>query len=162
MCTDREILHRDGSKWPNIFSGGSTGQEGWVPKVEGCREGRKPLVLIWFLSSLKCPSCFLGLFPQNPAISITENVLHFKGQYLGKGSQAPAVRETLWGLLFIFICLFYSLSIDVHLSDTLGVNYIVLRYMIRELRNLTSHFPLGKAADVALWYPRLEIRRFIL
>ena len=84
--TEKPSTEMGGNDW--MFSGGSTGQEGGVPKVEGCREGSKPLVLIWFFSSLKCPSCLLGLFPQNPAISITENVLHFKGQYLGKGSQA--------------------------------------------------------------------------
>ncbi|KAF0886013.1 HACD3 dehydratase, partial [Crocuta crocuta] len=40
---------------------------------------------------LKCPSCILGLFSQNPAISITENVLHFKAQ--GHGAKGDNVYE---------------------------------------------------------------------
>lgn len=80
------------------------------------------MVLIPFSSSLKCPSRILGLFSQNPAISITENVLHFKGQYLGTCSQLSTKLKRFSGGFFLFLSLFYSLSIYAHLSGTLGVN----------------------------------------
>lgn len=64
-------------------------------------------------------------------------------------------------MVAFYFYLFILLTIDVHLSDTCGVNYVVLRYKIRELNNLISHFPLGKAVAIAKWYPRLEIGRFI-
>lgn len=80
----RETPHRDVDKLLNIFSGGGRhGVGSWIPK----RERSKSLVLISFFFTLKCPSCIFGLSSQNPAISITENVLHFKGEYPSKCSQ---------------------------------------------------------------------------
>lgn len=65
-------------------------------------EGRKPGVNFIFLL-LKCPSCILGLFSQNPAISITENVLHFKGQYPGKCSPLSTQLQRCGGGFFFFL-----------------------------------------------------------
>ena len=77
----------------------------------GRMEGSKPLVLIPFFSSLKSPSRILGLFSQNPAISITENVLHFKGQYSGRCSQLPTQLKKHSGgfFLFLYICFIHFL-----------------------------------------------------
>lgn len=69
-------------------------------------EGSKPLVLIPFFS-LKCPSCILGLFLQNPAISITENVLHFKGQYPGKCSQSSTQLKRHSDGCFLFLSVYF-------------------------------------------------------
>lgn len=39
-------------------------------------------------------------------------------------------------MVAFYFYLFILLTIDVYLSDTCGVSYVVLRYKIRELNNL--------------------------
>lgn len=78
------------------------------------------MVLIPFFSSLKCLLTSL-VSSQNPAISIAENVLHFKGQYSGKCFQLSTQLKRCSGGFFLFLPICF-IHILFTFSETLEVN----------------------------------------